>query len=133
MSDNDLNDIDKLLNSMNLPLSDTQNLNNQLGDTNINVDDVLKLTEDYTTDINLGSSKALEFLNSTEKNLNELHIHESSSIKNSNILNEMLNTDTNKTKKEVAYTLFDFDSPVDKSLALRLAEVKDVYRVRIIK
>ncbi len=100
MSDNDLNDIDKLLNSMNLPLSDTQNLNNQLGDTNINVDDVLKLTEDYTTDINLGSSKALEFLNSTEKNLNELHIHESSSIKNSNILNEMLNTDTNKTKKE---------------------------------
>ena len=47
MSDNDLNDIDKLLNSMNLPLSDTQNLNNQLGDTNINVDDVLKLTEDY--------------------------------------------------------------------------------------
>ena len=39
----------------------------------------------------------------------------------------------NKSKKEVAYTLFDFDSPVDKSLALRLAEVKDVYRVRIIK
>ena len=39
----------------------------------------------------------------------------------------------NKSKKEVAYTLFDFDSPVDKALALRLAEVKDVYRVRIIK
>jgi len=39
----------------------------------------------------------------------------------------------NKSKKEVAYTLFDFDSPVDKELVQRLAEVRDVYRVRIIK
>ena len=39
----------------------------------------------------------------------------------------------NKSKKEVAYTLFDFDSPVDKELVQKLAEVRDVYRVRIIK
>ena len=31
------------------------------------------------------------------------------------------------------YTLFDFDSPVDKELVQKLAEVRDVYRVRIIK
>ena len=94
MSDNEniLNDIDNFLNS--------QNLNTQIDDTNINVDDVLKLTEDYTIDINTGSSKALEFLNSTEKNLNELHSNESSSIKKSDTLNEMLNIDIIKIKKE---------------------------------
>lgn len=39
----------------------------------------------------------------------------------------------NKSKKEVAYTLIDFDSPADKELMGKLAEVKDVYRVRVIK
>ena len=39
----------------------------------------------------------------------------------------------NKSKKEVAYTLIDFDSPADKELIKELAEVKDVYRVRVIK
>ena len=39
----------------------------------------------------------------------------------------------NKSKKEVAYTLIDFDSPVDKELVKKLAEVRDVYRVRVIK
>ena len=39
----------------------------------------------------------------------------------------------NKSKKEVAYTLIDFDSPADKELIKKLAEVKDVYRVRVIK
>ena len=94
MSDNEniLNDIDNFLNS--------QNLNTQIDDTNINVDDVLKLTEDYTIDINTGSSKALDFLHSTEKNLNELHSNESSSIKKSDTLNEMLNIDIIKIKKE---------------------------------
>ena len=39
----------------------------------------------------------------------------------------------NKSKKEVAYTLIDFDSPADKELVKKRAEVKDVYRVRVIK
>ncbi|MBQ8053062.1 MAG: phosphoglycerate dehydrogenase [Lachnospiraceae bacterium] len=39
----------------------------------------------------------------------------------------------NKSKKEVAYTLIDFDSPADKELVRKLGEVKDVYRVRVIK
>ena len=39
----------------------------------------------------------------------------------------------NKSKKEVAYTLIDFDSPVDKALVRKLSEVNGVYRVRIIK
>ena len=39
----------------------------------------------------------------------------------------------NKSKKEVAYTLIDFDSPADKELVKKLGEVKDVYRVRVIK
>ena len=39
----------------------------------------------------------------------------------------------NKSKKEVAYTLIDFDNPADKELVKKLAEVKDVYRVRVIK
>ena len=39
----------------------------------------------------------------------------------------------NKSKKEVAYTLIDFDSPADKELIKKLAEVNDVYRVRVIK
>jgi len=42
-------------------------------------------------DNNTGNSKPLDFLNSTEKNLNELHIQESSSIKKTDILNEILN------------------------------------------
>jgi hypothetical protein len=33
----------------------------------------------------------------------------------------------------VAYTLFDFDSTVDKQLVRMLSEVKGVYRVRIVK
>ena len=40
---------------------------------------------------------------------------------------------SNKSKKEVAYTLIDFDSPADKELVKKLAAVKDVYRVRVIK
>ena len=39
----------------------------------------------------------------------------------------------NKSKKEVAYTLIDFDDPSDKELVNKLAAVKDVYRVRVIK
>ena len=39
----------------------------------------------------------------------------------------------NKSKKEVAYTLIDFDDPSDKELVSKLAAVKDVYRVRVIK
>lgn len=39
----------------------------------------------------------------------------------------------NKSKKEVAYTLIDFDDPSDKELINELAAVKDVYRVRLIK
>ena len=39
----------------------------------------------------------------------------------------------NKSLKEVAYTLIDFDSPADKDLVRKLENVKDVYRVRIIK
>ena len=39
----------------------------------------------------------------------------------------------NKSKKEVAYTLIDFDDPSDKELINKLAAVKDVYRVRVIK
>ena len=39
----------------------------------------------------------------------------------------------NKSKKEVAYTLIDFDSPADKALVKQLEAVKDVYRVRVIK
>ena len=39
----------------------------------------------------------------------------------------------NKSKKEVAYTLIDFDTPADKELVKKLSEVKDVYRVRVIK
>ena len=39
----------------------------------------------------------------------------------------------NKSKKEVAYTLIDFDDPSDKELISKLAAVKDVYRVRVIK
>lgn len=39
----------------------------------------------------------------------------------------------NKSKKEVAYTLIDFDDPTDKIIVRKLAEVKDVYRVRVIK
>ena len=51
-------------------------------------------------DNNTGNSKLLDFLNSTEKNLNELHIQESSSIKKPDILNEMLNTDIKKEKEK---------------------------------
>ena len=39
----------------------------------------------------------------------------------------------NKSKKEVAYTLIDFDDPSDKELVNKLAAVKDLYRVREIK
>lgn len=39
----------------------------------------------------------------------------------------------NKSKKEVAYTLIDFDDPTDKDIVKKLAGVKDVYRVRVIK
>jgi D-3-phosphoglycerate dehydrogenase len=39
----------------------------------------------------------------------------------------------NKSKKEVAYTLIDFDDPSDKEVINKLAAVKDVYRVRVIK
>ncbi len=39
----------------------------------------------------------------------------------------------NKSKKEVAYTLIDFDDPTDKSIVKKLEEVGDVYRVRVIK
>ena len=39
----------------------------------------------------------------------------------------------NNSKKEVAYTLIDFDDPSDKELVNKLAAVKDVYRVRVIK
>ena len=39
----------------------------------------------------------------------------------------------NKSKKEVAYTLFDFDSAVDMALVRQLEAVRDVYRVRVIK
>ena len=39
----------------------------------------------------------------------------------------------NKSKKEVAYTLIDIDDPSDKELVNKLAAVKDVYRVRVIK
>jgi D-3-phosphoglycerate dehydrogenase len=39
----------------------------------------------------------------------------------------------NKSRKEVAYTLIDFDSPADKKLVEQLAQVNGVYRVRIIK
>ena len=39
----------------------------------------------------------------------------------------------NKSKKEVAYTLIDFDDPSDKELVNKLVAVKDVYRVRVIK
>lgn len=39
----------------------------------------------------------------------------------------------NKSKKEVAYTLIDFDDPSDKELVNKLAAVKDVYRIRVIK
>ena len=39
----------------------------------------------------------------------------------------------NKSLKEVAYTLIDFDSPADKELVRQLEAVKDVYRVRVVK
>ena len=39
----------------------------------------------------------------------------------------------NKSLKEVAYTLIDFDSPADKEIVKKLEAVKDVFRVRIIK
>ena len=39
----------------------------------------------------------------------------------------------NKSRKEVAYTLIDFDSPADKKLVEQLAQINGVYRVRIIK
>ena len=39
----------------------------------------------------------------------------------------------NKSLKEVAYTLIDFDSPADKELIEKLGQVNGVYRVRTIK
>ena len=39
----------------------------------------------------------------------------------------------NKSLKEVAYTLIDFDSPADKEVVRKLENVKDVFRVRVIK
>ena len=39
----------------------------------------------------------------------------------------------NKSKKEVAYTLIDFDDPTDKEIIKKLTGIKDVYRVRVIK
>ena len=101
MSDNEFKDIDHLLSS--IPLSDLENLNPQKVNTNLNADDILKLTEGYediSMDNNTGNSKPLDFLNSTEKNLNELHIQESLSIKKPDILNEMLNTDIKKEKEK---------------------------------
>ena len=39
----------------------------------------------------------------------------------------------NKSTKEVAYTLIDFDDPTDKEIIKKLTGIKDVYRVRVIK
>ena len=39
----------------------------------------------------------------------------------------------NKSKKEVAYTLIDFDDPTDKEIIKKLTGIKDVYRVKVIK
>jgi hypothetical protein len=39
----------------------------------------------------------------------------------------------NKSLKEVAYTLIDFDTPADKELIEKLGQVNGVYRVRTIK
>ena len=39
----------------------------------------------------------------------------------------------NTSKKEVAYTLIDFDDPTDKEIIKKLTGIKDVYRVRVIK
>ena len=91
-----IEDIDNLLSSIN---TDTQNINIQEGEAHINVDDVLKLTEEYA-EVDSGTSNALDFLNSTQKNLQELQKIESS-IKKPDILNEMLNTDIPIKKKEL--------------------------------
>ena len=81
-------DIDNLLNS--IP-GDSQNINVQSGDhININVDDVLKITEEYV-DVDSGISNRLDFLNSTQKNLKELE-NIDSSIKDTEI-NNLLNTE----------------------------------------
>ena len=91
-----IEDIDNLLSSIN---TDTQNINIQEGEAHINVEDVLKLTEEYA-EVDSGTSNALDFLNSTQKNLQELQNIESS-IKKPDILNEMLNTDIVIKKKEL--------------------------------
>ena len=91
-----IEDIDNLLSSIN---TDTQNINIQEGEAHINVEDVLKLTEEYA-EVDSGTSNALDFLNSTQKNLQELQKIESS-IKKPDILNEMLNTDIVIKKKEL--------------------------------
>ena len=91
-----IEDIDNLLSSIN---TDTQNINIQEGEAHINVEDVLKLTEEYA-EVDSGTSNALDFLNSTQKNLQELQ-NIKSSIKKPDILNEMLNTDIPIKKKEL--------------------------------
>ena len=86
--DNDpLTNIDDLLNSIDVPLTNTQNVNKTDIDSQMNIDDILKLTEGYDN-IDSGTSK-LDFLSSTEQNLKELQ-NEQSSIKKNNLINEIL-------------------------------------------
>ncbi len=86
--DNDpLTNIDYLLNSIDDPYANTQNINNINIDSQMNIDDILKETEGYDN-IDSGISK-LDFLNSTEKNLKELQ-NEEASIKKENLINEIL-------------------------------------------
>ena len=67
--DNDpLTNIDDLLNSIDVPITNTQNVNKNDIDSQMNIDDILKLTEGYDN-IDSGTSK-LDFLSSTEQNLN---------------------------------------------------------------
>ncbi len=40
---------------------------------------------------------------------------------------------SNKSKGDVAYTLIDFDNPVDSDLIKKLEKVEGVFRVRVIK
>ena len=86
--DNDpLTNIDYLLNSIDDPYANTQNINNINIDSQMNIEDILKETEGYDN-IETGISK-LDFLNSTEKNLKELQ-NEEASIKKENLINEIL-------------------------------------------
>ena len=128
-------DIDNLLNS--IP-GDSQNINVQSGDhININVDDVLKITEEYV-DVDSGISNRLDFLNSTQKNLKELE-NIDSSIKDTEI-NNLLNTEIpsfaqSKKKKKIEIPKFNnsiefIDYMENKYIESTIKKKKNLFKLK---